>query len=121
MKVIVLSSLLLFSNALFAADEKGSYAIWGAGTKSCFSYTKTRNGEDDSFYRNYLKGYLTAYNTQAPDTYRVSGDKDLTAVLAWFDDYCEQKPVHGFDQAVVEFIIEQHPKRHKRAQKQGRR
>ena len=121
MRFQLMLALLLFSASLFAADEKGSYAIWGAGKKSCFSYSKARNGEDDSNYRHYIFGYLTAYNTQATDTYRISGSKDLNAVFAWLDDYCKEKPVHGFDQAMVEFIVEHHPKRYKRAQSAGRR
>ena len=121
MKKIVIYALLLFAPLAKATDEKGSYAIWGVGQKSCFSYSKARNGEDDSNYRHYIFGYLTAYNTQATDTYRISGSKDLNAVFAWLDDYCKEKPVHGFDQAMVEFIVEHHPKRYKRAQSAGRR
>ena len=107
--------LFLFIHSAPAADKSGSYAIWGAGQKSCYNYSKTRNTGDDSFYRYYLMGYLTAYNAQTPETYRISAANDLIAILAWFDDYCAGKPVHSFDQAVMEYIIEQHPKRHRRA------
>ncbi len=113
--------LMLMMPLAHAADENGSYAIWGVGKKSCFSYNKSRDSGDDSTYRNYLMGYLTAFNTQADDTYRISGGMDMFGVLNWIDEYCQEKPVHGFDQAVVEFIVEQFPKRYKRARGSGRR
>ncbi|MFT5134697.1 MAG: hypothetical protein ACI9SC_003178, partial [Gammaproteobacteria bacterium] len=64
-------------------------------------------------YRNYLMGYLTAFNKQTPETYRVSGNKNLSEILSWLDDYCEEKQVRGFDDAVFEFITEQYPHRYK--------
>ena len=51
----------------------------------------------------------------------ADGPEDLTEILSWLDDYCESKPVHGFDQAVYEFIDEHYPKRVKRATGRGRR
>lgn len=121
MKYLLAIVLYLLTHMVLAADSKGNYAIWGLGQKSCFSYSNTRNTDDDRFYRNYLMGYLTAYNTQTPETYRISGGKNLTEILSWLDDYCESKPVHGFDQAVYEFIDEHYPKRVKRATGRGRR
>ena len=121
MRKIAIYALLLFIPLAQATDEKGSYAIWGVGQKSCFSYNKTRNSGDDSAYRNYLMGYLTAYNMQTEDTYRISGSMDMLAILNWIDSYCEQKPVHGFDQAVIEYLVEQYPRRYKKARTGGRR
>ena len=121
MKKILICVMLLTAPVLQAADEKGNYAIWGVGKKSCFSFNKDRTSGDDTAYRNYLMGYLTAFNTQADDTYRISAGMDIFGVLNWLDEYCQEKPVHGFDQAVVEFIVEQFPKRYKRAKGSGRR
>jgi len=96
-------------------DESGRYAIWGAGLKSCHSYGKARAKQEDASYRDYLMGYLTAYNALTPETYRLSAGQNLEAILGWFDAYCGARPVHGFDQAVLEFISEHHPARRKRA------
>ena len=120
MKYLLACILLIVANLAIAADESGNVAIWGAGQKSCFSYINARKSDDDSFYSNYLMGYLTAYNAQTPNTYRISGDKNMADILTWLDDYCEEKQVLGFDQAVGEFIIEHYPKRHKRAPTSGR-
>ena len=121
MRKFLIYLMLVFTPLAYAADENGSYAIWGSGQKSCFSYNKSRDTGDDSNYRNYLMGYLTAFNMQSDETYRISADKDMFAILNWIDDYCQEKPVHGFDQAVVEFIVEQYPKRFRRAGGSGRR
>jgi hypothetical protein len=120
MKYILTFLLSIFAHTSMAADKSGNIAIWGAGQKSCFSYSKARENEDDGYYKYYLMGYLTAYNTQTPDTYRLSGDKSLTDILSWLDDYCETKQVSGFDQAVIEFIVEQYPHRHKSAKSTAR-
>jgi hypothetical protein len=121
MKYLFTGLLLIVANLALAADESGNAAIWGAGQKSCFSYLKARNSDDDGFYSHYLMGYLTAYNTLTPDTYRISGDKNLIDILGWLDAYCDERQVHGFDQAVLEFITEHYPKRYKRVPKAGRR
>jgi hypothetical protein len=48
-------------------------------------------------------GYLTAYNAVSTDTYGISGDMNLDAVMGWLGDYCEQKPMHSFEQALIDF------------------
>jgi hypothetical protein len=115
MKNILACLLFLFSQTVLAADKSGNIAIWGAGQKSCFSYSSVRKSNDDAYYKYYLMGYLTAYNAQTPETYRISGKLNMAEILSWLDNYCESKQVHGFDQAVVEFITEHFPERYKKA------
>ncbi|MEX0952168.1 MAG: hypothetical protein WDZ86_07795 [Gammaproteobacteria bacterium] len=94
-----------------AADKKGNYAIWGTGNESCHSYSQARSSEADEPFRFYLMGYLTAFNVHQNDTYSISGDLRLTDVLAWFDDYCDQHAVHGFELALKNFVGEHYEKR----------
>ena len=115
MRYILTCLLFIFSQTVLAADKSGNIAIWGAGQKSCFSYTAARKNDDENYYKYYLMGYLTAYNAQTPDTYRISGSKNIDEILSWLDNYCTTKQVHGFDQALVEFITEHYPKRLKSA------
>lgn len=114
MKIIIAFMALLMANTGFAADAAGNVAIWGAGKKSCFSYEKARNGEDDSYFRYYIMGYLTSYNSQAPETYSISGNKSMQEILGWLDEYCEDQKTHAFDQAVLNFVIDHYPRRFKR-------
>ncbi len=120
MKYLLGSLLLLFVHTAQAADNSGKYAIWGAGQKSCFRYNAARSSGEDDYYRYFLMGYLTAYNTQTPETYRISGGNDMPAILSWLDDFCTSKQSQGFELALIEFIAEHYPKRYKRRPVAGR-
>ena len=113
MKYVSGMLLLLLSSQLYAADRAGNYAIWGMGNKSCFSYNKSRINSDDQSFKDYLMGYLTAYNTIAEDTYNISAAQNLESILGWIDNYCEEKQVHGFEQAITEFLQKHHESRYR--------
>ena len=110
---VILPILILIPTSTFSADASGNHAIWGIGNKSCITYTDARNSNDYSAYKYYLMGFLTAYNTFTPDTYRISGNMDLNEILAWLDDYCELKAVNAFELALTDFVFEHHEKRKK--------
>ncbi len=113
MKIItaVLIIYLSMQGHTHAADKSGNYAIWGKGNKSCFNYLKDRGAGKDNTYKNYVMGYLTAYNTLAPETYNISGSMRLDDIMAWLDDYCDAKQVHGLEHSLIEFIGKHHEKR----------
>ena len=111
-KLVVLVSLLN-STAAIPADRAGNYAIWGSGNKSCFSYNKSRTEGTDQSFRDYVMGYITAYNTLSDDTYSISAQKNLDSIMEWFDDYCELKQIHGFEQAIADFIQTHHDRRYR--------
>lgn len=100
--VAALVCLLLSAPAAPAADRDGNYAVWGSGGKSCHTFN-TRDEAGDAAYREYIMGYLTAYNALANETYSISGDLGLDGVMDWIRNYCEEKPMHSFDQALVDF------------------
>jgi hypothetical protein len=101
-RIAALAAMLLAATAVFAADSDGNYAVWGAGAKSC--HTFNTSGEDAAAgYRQYVMGYLTAYNALANETYSISADQDLDAVMGWLSTYCEDKPMHSFDQALMDY------------------
>ena len=112
--VVIFLFLSLLPIATPAADKNNNYAIWGMGRKVCNNYSQAREAEDYVRYKDYLMGYLTAYNKLAEDTYRISGKKDLNEILEWTDDYCETKQIHSFESAVTDFIIEHTETRKKR-------
>lgn len=116
---ILLTSILTLP--ALAADADGNYAVWGPGEKSCYSYTKARKADDYEDYRYFIMGYLTAYNTLTENTFRISGDKNMSQILEWLDAYCEPKGVHGFEQAVANFIVEHHETRQEVARPHFRR
>lgn len=103
--LIVLIGLGLGGTAA-GADREGNYAVWGAGGKSCHAYNKASAAGEMDTWRSYVMGYFTAYNAIIEDTYSISADMDLDAVISWLDDYCDMKPVHSFEQALTGFIVE---------------
>ncbi|MEQ8234973.1 MAG: hypothetical protein RLW61_01645 [Gammaproteobacteria bacterium] len=100
------------SSTAGAADAAGNYAIWGAGSRSCHQFERAR---DDSTalasFRDYLMGYLTAYNTLAPQTYDALGGLSLEDALAWVDDYCDLHKIDSFERAVAQLIVSRHDAR----------
>jgi len=104
-----------------AADKNGDFAIWGKGNKSCHSYNISRDTDEEQRFKDYIMGYLTAFNVQMPETYRVSGSMNLDEILTWLDDYCQLKPVLAFEQSLADFIVENYDKRMKRSPSKFRR
>ncbi len=58
-------------------------------------------------------GYLTAFNILTPETYRLSGNKNLNEILVWFDEYCELKAINAFELALADFVREHFESRSK--------
>lgn len=94
-----------------AADKDGNYAVWGVGAKSCYSYLQAAETPAAESFRNYVMGYLTAYDALTEDTYSIGAGKDLDQVMAWLKEYCAQKQIHSFEQGLTEFTVEHRPLR----------
>lgn len=113
-----LTIIILFLGVSFttqAMDKNGNYAVWSVGKKSCYSYNKARESEEQNIYKTFVMGYLTAYNAISEETYSISGAMTLSDILIWLDDYCELKPVHSFELALSEFLIAHKEKRLKQS------
>lgn len=111
MRILILILLACACMQANAMDKDGNYAVWGPGQKSCFNYSNARNSGHDDDYKYFVMGYLTAYNTLTVKTYRISGAETFADVLGWLDNYCEEKQMHGFEQAVSDYIIAHHETR----------
>ncbi|MGI9229389.1 MAG: hypothetical protein ACR2P9_05970 [Gammaproteobacteria bacterium] len=111
-RYLLLIALLSGANTALAADKTGNYAIWGKGGKSCYSYNKSRETAEDQAYKDYIMGYITAYNLFTDKTYSITAGMNMHEILGWFDDYCGDKPIHGFEQALTGFIAAHHKTRY---------
>ncbi len=95
-----------------AADGQGNYAIWGTGARSCDQFTQSKQDATKlAPFRDYLMGYLTAFNTLAPDTYDAVGDESLETTLAWLDQYCDQHKMDSFERAMGQLLLARHDQR----------
>jgi hypothetical protein len=97
-----------------AADKEGNYAVWGSGGLSCHSFNKAMEDATGDEYRHYAMGYLTAYHTFVPDTYRLGPELDFKGVLALVADYCTRVPMDSFERALKLTAEELAPKRQRR-------
>lgn len=117
--ILLSLSISLAMPSSFAADSEGNYAIWGEGGASCFKYSKARVAEKDGAFKAYLRGYLTSYNTTSDDTYSISGAKNLTSMLEWLDEYCDEKSIDSYDRAIQMMISDIEDDRYKTPNTQG--
>lgn len=108
---MTLTCAIGFATGSGAADKDGNYAVWGVGAKSCFHFLEVADTAEREQFRNYVMGYLTAYDALTEDTYSIGAGKDLDQVMTWLKEYCSQKQIHSFEQGLTEFTVEQHPQR----------
>ena len=111
MRISSILLMLLLACPVFATDKNGNYAIWGVGNSSCIKYTTSRAANNINEFRQFLMGYLTAYNNQADETYSISNTMTMDEILTWLDGECELKPTSSFEQAIIEFLLAHHDKR----------
>ena len=105
-------ALLAFgSKSAVAADAAGNYAIWGLGQSSCFQFTKALAKDETDRYRDYLMGYLTAFNTLSENTYNVSGKAKLSEISEWIANYCDMHQIESFNRAIQQYVSEQYEQR----------
>ena len=119
--LLTLTCVTIIPVSSLAADKDGNFAIWGKGNKSCHNYNISRNTDEEQRFKDYIMGFLTAFNVQMPETYRVSGHMTLDEILTWLDDYCQLKPIISFEQSLADFIIENRDERMKRSPSKYRR
>lgn len=113
MKVIVSVAVACLLLQARAADEAGNYAIWGKGQTSCFRYSKDRSAGRDGPYKDYIMGYLTAYNAVMPETYSISRNMNLDEIMAWLDEYCDANQMSGIEQSMLAFVGNHYEKRYR--------
>ena len=109
MKIIfsaVLALVLLSLSYPASSLEKG--IVFGKGTTLCEDYYKKSLAKKNDFVI-WAQGYLSAYNSIAPDTKNVLGEKDFYWMLGELDRFCEANPQSRFNDAVVDLLQTLHP------------
>jgi hypothetical protein len=102
----VLCLLLSQSQAAFAADAEGKYALEGSGRITCetlISYT----AEDRSkvqILAGWTLGYLSAHNRLVAETYDLTPWQNVQTVLSLASQYCKANPTSNFETALLEVI-----------------
>ncbi|MBX9608697.1 MAG: hypothetical protein K2Y51_20930 [Gammaproteobacteria bacterium] len=105
-----------------AADTAGNYAIWGVGGRSCHQFdVAAADPAEVAAFRDFLMGYLTAFNTLAPETYDALGGQPLENALEWLHDYCDQHQMDSFERALGQLLLARHDERSRVPPGSGRR
>lgn len=111
LRSLLLATTFAIVSAAEAADRDGNYAVWGVGQRSCNQFNTARERGELTEYESYALGYLTAYNTFVPDTFRIAPALDRTGVIAWLDRYCSVTPVDSFERALKQMMEHFHAER----------
>lgn len=123
MKRFVLALALATGTApLAAADRDGAY--WSQRPASCREFLRAHpTGErtpESSAVRNWVAGYVTAFNRQTPDTYDITGIADFEQLLQSVERFCKANPLADVG-AAMESVTEQlHPTRYQTKRQAGR-
>jgi hypothetical protein len=114
----LLVALLIVTGAGSAKGEDEPYpprSIYGAGTRSCGEWLKSRADQNKSFeyqYQSWIDGFLSGVNlmgTDLPDvlgTYPATKPIDAVAFYAWIDNYCRQNPLNSLVTATAALRLE---------------
>jgi hypothetical protein len=108
--------LVSVATAAAAADGAGNYAIWGVGSRSCNQFLGTGVDEHGiAPFRQFVMGYLTAYNTLQDETYNALGEMPLPDAMDWLADYCDLHRLDSFERAIMQLVLARHEQRQHRA------
>lgn len=108
MKYRMIALLLLLSGGVSTAqarDYNQQFATYGAGDYSCSVYSAARKAgdEQENQIRQWLAGYVTAFNLIVGGTYDIFGSTDFDGMLVWLDDRCEKYPNENLTNTVARF------------------
>lgn len=98
-----------------ARDFEGAYAVYGAGAESCknFNLAMKRSGAAQSYYDDWLIGYLSAFNVIMPETHNILGEMDFASAQGWLQRNCNRYPNELFVNAAARLTEVLYPMRYK--------
>ncbi len=109
----IIISLLLIPALSLAVDSSGNYAVWGVGKKSCFGFTQAVAAGETQKYKDYMKGFLTAYNIFTEKTYSITGRMKEGQIIEWLNEYCGENPMSTVENALTSYTFDHYNKRMK--------
>jgi len=100
--------IIMCIGSVYAADEKGQFAVRNAGMVSCDVFVKEAQKKEKSraynMYLGWIDGYISAANQFTNKTFDLApwGNTPFYAVL--LSKYCEKHPKDPFYIAVNKFV-----------------
>jgi hypothetical protein len=111
---MIVFMLLAAAHEGHAADSEGRSAVYGE--RACWDYIvwfDTGNLAELDKLTHWIRGYVTAYNRQTPDTFSVLGGGNPGAAMAWLARWCRANPTAKVSQAMSAFVEDHHPRRYR--------
>jgi hypothetical protein len=98
-----------FSVIGFGDDANGRY--FAEGLVSCGNWVEYRMGENSAEEEWWIRGYITAYNSQTPKTFDIKGNADLNSIFLWMDKWCQENPLKDLADGMYDLTNELYPNR----------
>ena len=123
MKRLCLALVLTAAAAsLPAADHDRAY--WSQRPASCRDFLKVYRSDErkpeSEPVRNWIAGYLSAYNRQTPETYDILGTTDFERVLKAVEQHCKDNPLSDMSAAMEAVTVDLYATRHQTRRQAGR-
>ncbi len=121
-RILLALTLALGAAPLQAADKDGAY--WSQRADSCREFLRVhpageRRSESVGI-RNWVAGYITAYNRQTPETYDITGIADFEQVLLSIERFCKANPLADVGAAMEAVTDQLHQTRYQTKRQAGR-
>lgn len=108
--------------AASAADDGGAY--WSQRPENCRNFRRAMDADSRTpaldNIRNWVSGYLTAYNRMARDTYDILGLSEFQAAMQSIENYCKAHPLDNLSAAMEALTEEFNARRHQTKRQAGR-
>jgi len=112
MRSALVSLVMLAGIGLPATVQGRDVMVWGAGQVSCGAWLETRKVPEPpgdhrlEGRRQWLLGYLTAYEEYARGGGDILNGSDADGAFAWVDNWCSQHPLEPIFRAGFALVSE---------------
>ena len=108
---VALAAILLTGAARAPVAFAIEVTTYGTGLKSCKAYLEARHGDNGSHvaFVDWLSGYFSGVNKTSTHRNNFFGLGDLTGAMNWLDEYCNQRPLVHFAEAVSMLLYDAKP------------
>lgn len=111
--MICLFLSLMFCNISQAKDIDGEFVVFSVGAHKCSDYIKAKDIGGNSFksYKDWLSGYMSAFNLIVTNTYDIIGQRKYSQIIRWLDIYCKKNRNESFVNASAMLTVKLYPSR----------
>lgn len=117
MRTVLTLSLIIVAlctqQTAVSKDVDGEFVVFGIGTSTCGDYISSRRQGSGGMepYRQWLSGYLSAFNLIVVNTYDIMGTNSYQHVIKWLDKFCLANGDESFVNASAALTVSLFPDR----------